>query len=339
MIQVFDQLLQNEDFPCHFLTSLLEQREQRELLATEEEPAMDPERMRQLTLNYAEETMPVAVAALQAAIELESALAGDVTDLSQAFWHLKAHTAPWQTVGAATASTCANRALRSCSEQARKATKKADHEVRNLLVHRLCSRLPSIKDRVKFLEVATEAFGSWYFGKEVRSQLLLAYHKHPTYKEYGFPSSNHLSAERRGGSRPRRKSQRRQAPGNCEADDECTSADEDQLMDLQPTEALQSLQQHLEGSPAAGGSITNNGGTKVDTNAQVFWEGSGHQEDEHIGPAGLYAESDPEAYCGLVRKRQSSHALFLRAVGGAGSTPHMAISAISDDEPFAQIVR
>ena len=110
-----------------------------------------------------------------------------------------------------------------CPLDAEKAVKKADRDVRDVVVLRCRARCTNLKDREGFLEKATEAYDG-QLDKEIRAQLLLAYHKDPKNKERGFVSNNQVAAERRGGPRPRR---RRKSKKDSESDAEEHEHDED----------------------------------------------------------------------------------------------------------------
>lgn len=79
--------------------------------------------------------------------------------------------------------------------------------VRDVVVLRCKFLCKDPKDREEFLKIAAEAYGGQLDSashKEIRAQLLLAYHKDPNNKD-GFISNNQIAAVRRGGPRPRRR--------------------------------------------------------------------------------------------------------------------------------------
>ena len=78
--------------------------------------------------------------------------------------------------GAAEAQRLLHRALSECPEGAERAIKKADRDVRDIVVLRCRACCADPKDRDGFLVRATEAYEG-DMDKETRAQLLLAYHK------------------------------------------------------------------------------------------------------------------------------------------------------------------
>ena len=118
--------------------------------------------------------------------------------------------------GAANAQQLIHEVPMRCPPAAEKAVKKADRDVRDVVVLRCRARCTNLKDREGFLDKATEAYDG-QLDKEIRAQLLLAYHKDPKNKKRGFVSNNQVAAERRGGPRPRR---RRKSKGDSASDAE-----------------------------------------------------------------------------------------------------------------------
>ena len=124
--------------------------------------------------------------------------------------------------GAAQAQQLVHRALLNCPAGAKKAVKKADRDVRDIVMLRCRAVCKDPKDRDEFLGQAAQAYGGGELDKEVREQLLLSYHKNRKNQQCGFVSNNGIAAFRRGGPRPRR---RRPKANNeniqpCEPDDE-----------------------------------------------------------------------------------------------------------------------
>ena len=141
--------------------------------------------------------------------EAEKACGGHEPDLAQARKVLQAQTPPYAQ-GAAQAQQLIRKVLGTCPTEAEKAVRKADRDVRDIVILRCRACCEDPKDRDGFLVKATEAYNG-ELDKEVRMQLLLAYHKDPTNQKCGFVSNNQVAADRRGGPRPRR---RRHSPGD-----------------------------------------------------------------------------------------------------------------------------
>lgn len=109
--------------------------------------------------------------------------------------------------GAAEAQRLVHKVLKNCPDRAEKAVKKADRDIRDVVVLQCRAICEDPKDRDLFLQKATEAYkgAGGELEKEVRAQLLLAYHKDPTNQRNGFTSNNQIAADRKGGPRPRRR--------------------------------------------------------------------------------------------------------------------------------------
>ena len=161
--------------------------------------------MQQKAREDAEAKVAIAVKSID---EAEKACGGHEPDLVAAKNLLQAQTQPLA-AGAAQAQRLIHKVLGTCPTEAEKAVKKADRDVRDVVVLRCRAECEDPKDRDGFLVKATEAYNG-ELDKEVRAQLLLAYHKDPTNQRCGFISNNQVAADRRGGPRPRR---RRHSPG------------------------------------------------------------------------------------------------------------------------------
>ena len=109
--------------------------------------------------------------------------------------------------GAAEAQRLVHKVLQHCVANVEKAVKKADRDIRDVVVLQCRASCTDPKDRDLFLDKAKEAYkgAGVELDKEVRAQLLLAYHKDPTNQRNGFISNNRVAADRRGGQRPRRR--------------------------------------------------------------------------------------------------------------------------------------
>jgi hypothetical protein len=87
--------------------------------------------------------------------------------------------------------------------KAMKALKKADRDLRNVVVLQCCSLCKDPKDQKAFLELGEQTYGGAFDDKEYRARLLLAYDKIRRLGKFGFKSNNQTLAERVG-RRPRR---------------------------------------------------------------------------------------------------------------------------------------
>ena len=158
------------------------------------------EQLRQRAIEKAQDKIPEALRSIE---EAEEACGGDDPDLQEARRRLQERTDPLAR-GAADAQRLVHRTLSRCAASAEKAIKKADRDVRDIVVLRCRACCADPKDRDGFLVKATEAYEG-DLDKEVRAQLLLAYHKDPTNQQNGFVSNNQVAADRRGGPRLRRR--------------------------------------------------------------------------------------------------------------------------------------
>ena len=179
-------------------------------------PAGDAERMRQEALADAEAKIIVAFESIATA---ERALGGPHPLLQRARELLLATTLPLA-AGAAQAQELVHEVLMTCKAEAKKAVKKADRDVRDVVMLR-CRGLCDIKDRDGFLALAAQAYQKEP-DKEATAQLLLSYHKDPKNQNCGFVSNNQV-ANRRNGPRPPRKKKKIKAPEN-EADSAATTS-------------------------------------------------------------------------------------------------------------------
>jgi hypothetical protein len=108
-------------------------------------------------------------------------------------------------LGAAEAQKAVHDALVLCTEpEAQKAIKRADRDVRDVVVLLCRAECDDPKDREGFLQKILDAYDQ-DLDKEVRAQLLLAYHKlMKGQEECGFVSNNQIANDRRGHKRHRR---------------------------------------------------------------------------------------------------------------------------------------
>jgi hypothetical protein len=107
-------------------------------------------------------------------------------------------------LGAAEAQKAVHDALVLCTDpEAQKAIKRADRDVRDVVVLLCRAECDDPKDREGFLQKIIEAYDG-DLDKLVRAQLLLAYHKDPVNQECGFVSNNQIATDRRGHKRNRR---------------------------------------------------------------------------------------------------------------------------------------
>ena len=157
------------------------------------------EQLRNRALVEAEAKVIEALKAIDAATEE----CGPFPEFAEARERLLAQTVPLAG-GAAQAQRLIHQILQRCCAAVEKVVKKADRGVRDVVVLRCRAICTNPKDRELFLEKAAEAYDG-ELDKEVRAQLLLAYHKDPTNKKSGFVSNNQVAANRRGGPRPRRR--------------------------------------------------------------------------------------------------------------------------------------
>jgi chemotaxis protein histidine kinase CheA len=157
------------------------------------------ERMRQLALDGVEATLQEA---LQNIDEADEACGGNVPNLHEARRLLQAETTPLAS-GAAEAQRLMHDTIARCHPDVRRAIKKADRYVRDVVVirARVCCEEP---DRECFLRNVFEAY-NYQVPEFVRAQLLHAYHKGLSEQDGGFQSNAQKDAQRRGAPRARRK--------------------------------------------------------------------------------------------------------------------------------------
>ena len=175
-------------------------------------PPVLAERARREARADAEAKMKAAMESIMYAQQILQACGGDgIADLQRAMELLQADTDPLAQ-GAAQAQQLVRQVLSNCPAASQKAVKKADRDVRDIVMFRCRAECCDPKDREDFLARAAEAYGGkeldneeW---REVRAQLLLSYHKDRKNQKCGFVSNNQIAADRRGGPRPRRRRQK-----------------------------------------------------------------------------------------------------------------------------------
>ena len=101
-----------------------------------------------------------------------------------------------------------HRVLLTCHDEANESVKRASRDARDVVIHRCRANCEDRKNRIEFLARIEVAYKG-KVDKELRAQLLLAYHKDTWNQKCGFDSNNHLATVRRG--RPRNRRQRKQA--------------------------------------------------------------------------------------------------------------------------------
>ena len=208
---------------------------------------------------------------VQSILDAEEACGEPNPDLQNAIQRLQDRTDPLAR-GAADAQRLVHQVLSDCPSAAEKAIKKADRNVRDIIVLRCRACCVDPKDRDGFLVKATEAFQG-DLDKAVRAQLLLAYHKDPTNQKFGFVSNNQVAADRRGGPRPRRR--RHKSDGNISTS--CPAAWDEPMWLEPPT--------YITQEPAEWDSD----GYCVVPSSSVLAD-----QEEDIGPEGLHPEEDKE---------------------------------------------
>ena len=114
----------------------------------------------------------------------------------------------------------------SCDQDALGAVKAAKKAVRDVVVLRCCCQVGTV-DRSAFLEAAEEAFGSG-LDRELRAQLLLAFHKIAKNKPDTFLSNSQQATNRRGYPRPRRQ------PRSSEIDEDASAEAFFRFLTLEP---------------------------------------------------------------------------------------------------------
>ena len=167
------------------------------------------ERARREARADAEAKMKAAMESIMYAQQILQACGGDgIADLQRAMELLQADTDPLAQ-GAAQAQQLVRQVLSNCPAASQKAVKKADRDVRDIVMFRCRAECCDPKDREEFLARAAEAYGGKELDKEewreVRAQLLLSYHKDRKNQKCGFVSNNQIAADRCGGPRPRRR--------------------------------------------------------------------------------------------------------------------------------------
>jgi len=166
------------------------------------------ERARREARADAADKVKAAMASIMYAQQILQACGGDgIADLQRAMELLQADTDPLAQ-GAAQAQQLVHQVLLNCPAGAQKAVKKADRDVRDIVMLRCRAVCANPKDRDDFLHRAAEAYGVGELDKEVHAQLLLSYHKDRKNQKCGFVSNNQIAADRRGGPRPRRRRQK-----------------------------------------------------------------------------------------------------------------------------------
>ena len=166
------------------------------------------ERARREARADAEANVKAAMESIIYAQQILQASGGDgIADLQRAMELLQADTDPLAQ-GAAQAQQLVHQLLLNCPAGAQRAVKKADRDMRDIVMLRCRAVCIDPKDRDDFLGRAAEAYGGGELDKEVRAQLLLSYHKDCKNKKCGFVSNNQIAADRRGGPRPRHRRQK-----------------------------------------------------------------------------------------------------------------------------------
>ena len=174
----------------------------------DDEQVLTPDQLRSRAKNDAEAKVIEALASIDAAEKACGGLFADMFKLARE--KLQACTDP-PAAGAAVAQRIIHSILANCPcAKAEKVLKKADRDVRDVVVLRCIAFNEDPKDRDGFLALAEQAYGG-KLDKEERAALLLAYHKDKKNQKSGFVSNNQVAADRRGGPRPRR---RRHSPGD-----------------------------------------------------------------------------------------------------------------------------
>lgn len=136
----------------------------------------------------------------------EQKYGGHVTALREAYESLCVNAGPWAH-GAAKAQQLVHRLLPNCPHAAEEAVRQADRDVRDVVMLLCCSFCQQTQDRDEFLSYAALSYGG-ELSKEIRSSLLLTYHKEPSHQM--VVSNNQVETRRRGKPRPPRR--RRPSP-------------------------------------------------------------------------------------------------------------------------------
>ena len=152
----------------------------------EDEQVLTPEDLRNKAKEDANAKVIEALASIDTAEEACGGLFADEFKLARET--LQACTDPLA-AGAAAAQNIIHYIMMNCPCGKKKALKKAAQDIRDVVVLRCRALCKDPKDRDGFLEQAARAYGS-ELDKEVRAQLLLAYHKDRT--GGATPALNHV---------------------------------------------------------------------------------------------------------------------------------------------------
>jgi hypothetical protein len=216
MTRVFEQLLESDDCTAqHSLMGMLERRD-RELLSDKKKETNhcndhddDAEDIRDWAAAQSEEALDDALCLVRAGIDVMTARNEptyiDILIKARAALKTNVEHVEGRAQAAATAWTCAQRVLTSCSEAAAYVIRKLEQRCRELLIHRLVAGLESTTDREQFLKNAATALNVADLTKVDKDAILLSFHKIETYNDHAWKSTNAIGAQRRGGKRPRRK--------------------------------------------------------------------------------------------------------------------------------------
>ena len=168
----------------------------------DEKQVWTPEEMRIKAKEEAEAKVQTALASIDAAEKAFGGLFAD--EFKLACEKLQACMDPLAT-GAAAAERIIRKIMMNCfcAKAIMKALKKADRDLRDVVVLQCCSLCKDPKDQKAFLELAEQTYGGAFDDKEYRARLLLAYDKIRRLGKFGFKSNNQTLAERVG-RRPRR---------------------------------------------------------------------------------------------------------------------------------------
>ena len=168
----------------------------------DEKQVWTPEEMRIKAKEEAEAKVQTALASIDAAEKAFGGLFAD--EFKLACEKLQACMDPLAT-GAAAAERIIRKIMMNCfcAKAIMKALKKADRDLRDVVVLQCCSLCKDPKDQKAFLELGEQTYGGAFDDKEYRARLLLAYDKIRRLGKFGFKSNNQTLAERVG-RRPRR---------------------------------------------------------------------------------------------------------------------------------------
>jgi hypothetical protein len=188
-------------YPLYDLEEDEEEEEEEDDDDDDEKQVWTPEEMRIKAKKEAEAKVKKALASINAAEKACGGLFADEFKLARE--KLRACMDPLAT-GAAAAERIIRKIMMNCfCAKAMKALKKADRDLRDVVVLQCCSRCEDPKDRDAFVELGKQTYGGEFEDKEHRAQLLLAYDKVGRLRKWGFKSNNQKLAERVG-RRPRR---------------------------------------------------------------------------------------------------------------------------------------